>query len=167
MIVKEIMNNDVFVCRPEASLAEAAVLMWEKDCGALPVVNEARQVVGMITDRDIAIAVATRGRPASAIPVGEVTTGMVYACLPLDEVSAALEKMREKQVRRLPVIDDNGTLIGMLSISDVLLHTSDAAGRKRDGLSPEETLGALKAICEHYVPTSAATQTEAPKTARA
>ena len=75
MKVREMMTSDVKTCRPETNLAEAVKDMWEGDCGALPVVSDEGRVIGMITDRDICIALATRGRSADRIAVREVAQG--------------------------------------------------------------------------------------------
>ena len=80
MKVKDVMTVDVKSCRPETNAAEAVKMMWGHDCGALPIVNNDRKVVGMITDRDLSVAVATRGRAAARIAVKDVATGKAYTC---------------------------------------------------------------------------------------
>ena len=85
MKVRDVMTSDVRTCRPETNLADAVRHMWDGDCGALPVVNDEGRVTGMITDRDICIAVATRGRSADRIAVREVTQGHAYTCLAEDD----------------------------------------------------------------------------------
>ena len=82
--------------------------MWDYDCGALPVVNEAGHVIGMITDRDIAIAAATKRRPAAEIAVSEVISGNVCSCVRDDDIKSALKTMRHEKVRRLPVVKADG-----------------------------------------------------------
>jgi CBS domain-containing protein len=82
--------------------------MWDYDCGVLPVIDDAERVMGLITDRDIASAAATNNRPASAITVGEVISGNVYACAEDDDIKAALRTMQQKGVRRLPVVGQDG-----------------------------------------------------------
>lgn len=144
MKVRDIMTTDVRSCQPETSLAEVATTMWDRDCGILPVVTGEGRVTGMITDRDICIAVVTKGRSAERIAVREVTAGNVYSCLPDDEVSAALETMKTRQVRRLPVVDERGHLKGILSMNDIALR---AAGKR--GVGAAEIVAALRGICEH------------------
>lgn len=121
MKVKEVMTRTVQVCLPEASLARAAAIMWEYDCGIVPVVDGDGRVVGMITDRDICMAAATKFRPAAEIAVREVMSGRVYACRSQDDVREALRTMAQHRVRRLPVIDLQGRIEAMLSMNDVLL----------------------------------------------
>ena len=110
MKVQELMTADVKSCSPDTSLAAAAGRMWEGDCGALPVIDGAGKFIGMITDRDICMAVATKHRLAAEILVSEVSSGAVYVCQSNDEVQFALKTMRKEQVRRLPVVNAEGIL---------------------------------------------------------
>ncbi|MDP1570922.1 MAG: CBS domain-containing protein [Vicinamibacterales bacterium] len=140
MRVHEIMTAPAVTCGPHDSLAAAARLMWDYDCGILPIVDPHGRVTGVITDRDITIAVASRPYHASEIPVNSVSTGRVYGVDPTDHVEAALELMGAKHVRRLPVLDAAGTLKGMLSLSDLAKH----AGRK--GLRAVTVMATLKRL---------------------
>lgn len=144
MNVRDIMTTDVSSCQQDTNVADVARTMWDRDCGVLPVVTSEGRVVGMITDRDICIAVATKGRTADRISVREVSAGPVYSCLPDDDVSGALETMKARKVRRLPVVDEQGHLRGIVSMNDILLH---ANGQR--GVAPAAIVGALKGICEH------------------
>jgi len=147
MKVRDLMTSDVKSCRPETSLAEAAKLMWEQDCGVLPVVNAERKVAGMVTDRDICIALATRGRTADRIAARDVTAGKAYVCLPDDDVVTALETMKAHKVRRVPVVDAEGQLEGILSLNDVVTHVGAATAN--------EIVATLTSICEHRRPAAA------------
>jgi len=149
MYTEEIMTRNVKCCRPETSLSEAAVLMWDYDCGALPVVDGEDRVMGMITDRDIAIATATRGRLATDVNVGEVMSGNVYACALNEDIKSALKTMGREKVRRLPVIGANGKLAGILSINDIVLRAGQTKGRQTPEISYDEVMSAFKAVCEH------------------
>jgi CBS domain-containing protein len=149
MKAEEIMTKDVQSCRPEASLAQAAALMWDFDCGAMPVVDDSKRVMGMITDRDIAIATATKGRLATEITVGEVMSGNVYACARDEDVKSALKTMRRERVRRLPVIGADGKLAGILSINDIVLRADVGKGRQTPEISYEDVVGTFKSVCEH------------------
>jgi CBS domain-containing protein len=146
MKVKDIMTTDVAACRPESNLAEVAAQMFHRDCGCLPVVGADGHVAGVITDRDMAIALATRNRTADRIEVREVMTGHAFACAPDDTIKAALETMRRRRVRRLPVVDDQGLLKGILSLNDIVLH---AGAAKRDAPSAGDVLNTMQAICSH------------------
>jgi CBS domain-containing protein len=141
MKVRDIMTSDVRTCRPETNLAEAVRDMWEGDCGALPVVNDAGRVIGVITDRDICIAVATRGGCADRITVREVAQDHAHTCLPDDDATTALQTMKSHRIRRLPVVDADGHVRGMLSLNDVVTHAGAA--------TPKEVVSTLASICEH------------------
>lgn len=147
MKVQELMTNNVCVCGPETNLAEAAGLMWRYDCGILPVVTDDGKVIGAITDRDICMAVATRNQLASEIKASEVMSGAIHACRAADDVKQALKVMEREQVRRLPIVNDDGKLQGILSIRDIVLRAEDGHGKRHSELGHEETVGALKAIC--------------------
>jgi len=160
MKVEDVMSESVTCCGPETNLAEAVGLMWKADCGVLPVVTDTGKVIGVITDRDIAIAVGTRNRPPSETPVHEVMSSHIYACAPNDDIHAALKTMRKDRVRRLPAIDKDGLLRGIVSMNDVVLHAEKFEGRKTIALSYDDAVNTLKAICEHHHP-RAAKQTKA------
>ncbi len=161
MKVREIMTGDVSFCRQTTSLAEAAITMWQRDCGVVPVVDNEKKVVGMITDRDICMALATKNRAAAQITVGEVTSGQVASCEPEDDAETALKTMRKRQLRRLPVIDGDGVLQGVLSISDLLQH----AGKGKDKIARKKIFAALRDISSfhHFQLREITTETAAPK----
>ena len=147
MKVQDVMTYDVQSCRPETNLAEAAMQMWRGDFGSLPVVTAAGKVVGMITDRDICMAAATKHRDPTNIRVTEVMSGKVYSCSCDTDIHEALKIMQQKQVRRLPIISaEDGRLQGILSMNDVALKTQ--AGRGVE-LSAEDVEQTLRAICAH------------------
>ena len=148
MKVREIMTTDVKTCRPETNLAEVVKLMWEQDCGVLPVVKSDGKVSGMITDRDICVAIATRGWTADRIAVRDVTAGKVSTCAPDDDAIAALQTMKSQRVRRLPVVDAAGRLKGILSLNDIVTHAGAAPST--------EIVSAMTGICEHRRPRAAA-----------
>ncbi len=149
MKVQEVMTSHVKSCRPETNLAAVATLMWEGDCGVLPVVDNAGTVVGMITDRDLAMATATQGRLAAEIAVSEVISGTVYACTVDEDVKPALKTMRHERVQRLPVGNEDGMLQGILCMNDRVLRAEEAKGRHVPDCSYEEVMSTLKAICAH------------------
>jgi CBS domain-containing protein len=146
MKAEDIMTRNVQSCRPEASLAQAAVIMWDYDCGVMPVVDDSNRVMGIITDRDIAIAAATKDRRATDITVGEVMSGNVYACARDEDVKSALKTMQRERVRRLPVIGSDGKLAGILSINDIVLRAEEGKGRHE--ISYEDVVSTFKAVCE-------------------
>jgi len=146
MKVKDIMTKDPVTCTPDTTVAEAAHLMWENDCGILPVVDDG-EIEGVVTDRDMYIALATRDTRAANLKVGAVATKTVVSCVPEDDVHQALTFMRQGLVHRLPVVGFGGRVLGIVSMNDLVM----AAGV--DGtLTSEEVLDALKAICGHHRP---------------
>jgi CBS domain-containing protein len=146
MKVKDLMTTDVKTCKPETTVAEAAHLMWEGDCGILPLVDDG-ELVGVVTDRDMYIALATQNARASQLKVGVVATKKLATCAPEDDVQAALATMKQARVRRLPVVGFGGTVLGILSMNDILL----AAGAG-NGVASEHVVAALQAICGHHHP---------------
>jgi CBS domain-containing protein len=151
MKVQEIMTGDVQCCSPDTNLAAAAKMMWDSDCGALPVLNIHGQVAGMITDRDICMAAATKNKPASDITVWETVSGKAFTCRMDDDVHTALDIMKRERVRRLPVVDEDGVLQGIIAMNDFLLLAGEAKGGKVPGISYEDVVRAMKAISTHRV----------------
>ena len=152
MKVKDLMITDVKRCSPETNLASAAKIMWEGDCGAVPVTDERDNVIGVITDRDICIAAATRPRSEGEIPVKDVISKEAYTCAPNDDVRAALDTMKARKVRRLPVVDQGRRLVGIVSIHDI---AQQSRSRSAD-VSPDSVLDAFIAItAPSQVPVSA------------
>ena len=149
MKVKDVMTAGAKACMPETSLAEAASFMWENDCGALPVLDVAGRVVGMITDRDICFGATLKNRAPSEVSVAEVIAGQVFACTPEDDIHEALKTMRRERVRRLPVISDDGRLRGIVSMNDVVLKAEEQSKDKAPELSYGDVVQTYKAICAH------------------
>lgn len=146
MLVKDIMTPDPRVCSPGTNLAVAAELMLDGDCGILPVVAEGK-LVGVVTDRDMYIALATRDKRASELTVGEVAQIDVLTCGPDDDVHAVLAAIKARRVRRIPVEGFGGTVIGIVSMNDLLL----AAG-PRKAIRNDEVVATYQAICAHHHP---------------
>jgi CBS domain-containing protein len=143
MKVREIMTTNVVSCRKDTDLATAARLMLERRFGTLPVVDEQGRVAGIITDRDIAMAAATRHRNAAHIAVHEAMSGHVKTCLADDDLGAALEIMEERRVRRLPVLGPDGRLAGILSIDDIVLRGLGGT----NGMPVTAFVDALRRLC--------------------
>ena len=152
MKVKEVMTSEAKACDLNASLADAAKSMWDHDCGIVPVVKDGRTVVGLITDRDICMAAAIKERNPSAISVEEVMTGKVYSTSPDDDIHQALATMQEHKVRRLPVVDSEGELKGILSMNDIVLRAIESSGKKTPPIAYADVVNTYKAICEHPLP---------------
>lgn len=150
--MKEIMMGMPYTCRKNTNLGEATELMWKGNCGFLPMTEADGKVCGVITDRDICIALGTRNKVAGEITVGEVSNGRLFACWPEDDIHVALLTMREGKVRRLPVIDSSGTAVGVLSMDDVLLRAESVASGKIVELSTDEVVRSYRAIRQRELP---------------
>ena len=144
MKVKDIMTVGSRTCTPDTTLAAAATLMWEGDCGVLPVLDDG-ELVGIVTDRDMFIALGTRNARAAHVRVGAVATHAVSTCGPDDEVASALATMKQARVRRLPVVDAGGKLLGIISINDIAL-AAGGGGPVRD----KDVVDALQEICARH-----------------
>jgi CBS domain-containing protein len=149
MKVQDVMTKGVEACSRDTNLAAVAMIMWRMDCGAVPVVSDGRTAVGMITDRDICVAVATKHRRAEDITVAEVVSDRLYRVRPEDDIRAALEAMRSERVRRLPVVNAGDQLVGIISINDVIRAAGKPSTRTRPDIGAEDVLEVMKAICEH------------------
>jgi len=146
MTVKELMSSNVKSCSEDADLATVAKLMWDGDCGFVPVVDDQRRVMGVITDRDICIASATRSMTPATLRVRDVMLRDVSSCMAGDDVRETLEMLKERRVRRLPVVDEQDRLVGVISMNDLVMRAECRRGAEVSG---EEFLDAMKAICAH------------------
>jgi CBS domain-containing protein len=132
MKVKDIMSRDIATCTTGDPLTEAARIMWERDCGFVPVLDPARRLAGVITDRDACMAAYTQGKPLCDISVSSVMATRVYSCREEDDVQAVHTTMRKHQVHRVPVLDKGGRVTGVVSLSDLarkLARQPGAAGK--------------------------------------
>jgi CBS domain-containing protein len=143
MRVEQIMNQPPVSCRVHDTLNSAAQLMWEHDFGAIPVLGNDDRIIGIVTDRDICMAAYTTGRPLHAIPVHDAMAKEVFTCKPDDSVEDAEHLMGEKQIRRLPVLNDAGQLVGMLSLGDIAREFG--ASRRKSVI--RELVQTLAAVC--------------------
>jgi CBS domain-containing protein len=113
------MSRNVGSCRPDSGSDEAASTMWASDSSCLPVVDEQDRVVGIVTDRDICMAAFTLGKLLPAIRVRECMSRKVFTCADTDSIETVLRSMIESAVRRLPVVDPEGRLLGVVSRDDL------------------------------------------------
>ncbi len=119
MKVEQIMNRDVKTCCPQDSLNKAAQIMWEETCGAVPVVDDQYRPVGFLTDRDICMGAYTQGKPLAKLQAGGAMARKLVCCRADDDLDSAAQLMRQNHTRRLPVIDREGVLVGLLSLDDL------------------------------------------------
>ena len=140
MKVKSIMAKEVGFCHPTDNFSKAVEIMRQKDCGVVPIVDEKKKVVGIITDRDICIALASQNKKASEIKVSEVIKSKIVVCAESDDAETVLKRMKRKQIKRLPVVSKKRELVGILSITDVLLAA------EKDKKLRKKVYSTLKAI---------------------
>ena len=146
MKVRDIMTSSAVCCSPDTNVGSAVELLWSHNCGMLPVVGTDSRLMGIVTDRDICIAMGTRNRLPCDITVGEIATTNVFTCKPDDEIHEAMSTMAEKQVRRLPVVNDEGVPQGILSMDDIITHGDLNRWEGCCELSAEEIIRSLKRL---------------------
>jgi CBS domain-containing protein len=130
MKVREVMTANASFCGPESTLEEASFLMQRHNCGFLPVIGDGGNVIGVVTDRDMCIALGTRNRKPSDLRVWDVMPRKLFTCMAGDDIHCALNTLRDARIRRLPVIDRDGSLVGILSLDDIVLHAREQLLRK-------------------------------------
>ena len=151
MRVKDIMTSEIATCSPNSDLATVAMMMWNKDCGVVPVTDAEGKPVSVITDRDISIAGATQHRLLSDIPVTAVKDGRIISCSTEQDVKDAIKLMANAKVRRLPVVDGDGRLVGMLSMGDVVANIPGGGkGESSAELPYEDVINVLKEVYVHH-----------------
>ena len=141
--IKNLMTRDVQTCHPDDSLSDACKLMWDYDCGITPVTEiSSQRMLGIVTDRDAAIAACTLGLPMSAIPARIAMSQRVRACREDDDLAQVHATMRKHQIRRVPITNEHGELTGMLTLNDLAIHAHES-GNKAERLEIAETLAAV------------------------
>jgi CBS domain-containing protein len=150
MKVKDVMMRTAARCHPDTNLGAAVEMMWTRNCGILPVVDAEDKLVGVITDRDICIALGTRNLLAGDVAVKDVASAHVYWCKSDDDVRSALQVMAASKIRRLPVVSSTGVLEGILSMDDVVLHTE--AGGQPCELPAEKVVKTLQSVYSSGLP---------------
>ena len=144
MKVQEVMTSPAHSCTADTSLAAAAIVMRDYKCGALPVLDEQGHPIGILTDRDVCMAVARKNRFPAAISVHEVMTPGPLTCLPETDLTEVVDLLAGHHVRRLPVVDVEGRLVGIVSLSDVAAVAGEKRGSDYPLLHP--LVGAFRLI---------------------
>jgi CBS domain-containing protein len=152
MKVESILRSEVRHVAPTTDLATAGRLMAEVGCGILPVLEASGKLAGVLTDRDICVAVTHADRRPSELTAGRVMSRQVRACAIGDEIGRALETMARFRVRRLPVLAPDGTLRGLLSIDDIAVVAHDHAAEPLPDLTEAAVARTFAAICAHPIP---------------
>ncbi len=139
MTCAEVMTPSPTCCNPEHTAVEAAELMQREDVGLVPVVGSNNsKLIGVLTDRDIVLKVVAAGRDPRSTAVSEVMTNEPIACLPQESIESVMELMATRQLRRIPIVDKDGAIVGIVSQADIATRLA----------SPEETGQIVQAISE-------------------
>ena len=146
MKVQDLCSREVFSCSSDMDLSSVISMMWDFDLGSVPVVDRDGRIAGVITDRDIAIALGTRNRRAPELRARDVMSTRVHSCAPADDLRSAMNTMWTEKIRRLPVVGAQGRVVGILSISDLILR-AQVGGDPESGPGWEDVLLTLKGIC--------------------
>jgi len=130
--VSQVMTRDVQSCTPSDTLHRAAQIMWDRDCGAVPIVESTGRIAGIITDRDLAMGAYTQGLPLVAIPVGRVASSVVHGIQVGSSMDEAVAVMRTRRVRRVVVLDENQKVAGIVALADVARYVSELGPSRKD-----------------------------------
>ncbi|HUJ57736.1 MAG TPA: CBS domain-containing protein [Kofleriaceae bacterium] len=147
------MSRNVKTCHRHDRLERAAQLMWDHDIGAVPVVDDAGELIGMVTDRDACMAAYTQAKPLGALSVDVAMSKHVVTCHPDDTLATVSRLMAKHKIHRVPVIDDAHRPVGIVSLADL----AGAMTRTRE-IAPNEVASTLAAICEQRPPMVPASQ---------
>lgn len=150
MNASDLMTTAVQSCRADDNLQRAMQIMWDHDCGVVPVVDRHNQVIGMITDRDVAVAAYTQGLALWQIPVSTAMAKQVHGVRDTDSLDMVEDLMRRVRVRRVPVLDGQGKLRGIISLNDLARHVHRGGSRKTDGLRADSIAQTMAAVCEPH-----------------
>ena|ERR1041385_3351171 len=148
MLVQDLMSHPAVTCHVNDTAGTAAHLMWEHDCGMIAVVRDDGQLAGVVTDRDLCMAAFTQGRPLDEILVNTAMAQHVVTATPDLKIVEAEQRMAERRIRRLPVIDADGKPIGVIAINDLAIESVQPDTRMING--PSQIGHTLAAICAHH-----------------
>lgn len=166
MKVQDVMSMSVATCSMQDSLQTVAQQMWEHDCGCLPVVDGSGRPVAMITDRDVCMAAFTTGKPLGELRVAGAMSKQVVTCRAQEDLAAAGQRMSKHAIRRLPVVDGNGKLSGMLSLNDLACAIADGPATALANTAAAAALRVLESVSQHRAGVPAAPpKPEAPSAA--
>jgi CBS domain-containing protein len=155
MHIQDVMTHPVVTCPVDSSADHPARLMWEFDCGVIPLVDGEGRLAGVVTDRDLCMAAYTQNKPLSAIRADSAMAKEVVRCHAGDAIESVESLMRDHQIRRVPVVDADGRPVGMFALNDL----ARLASRARKGGVDREVVRTLAAVCKpraHIVPTAIA-----------
>jgi CBS domain-containing protein len=146
--VRDLMATEVECCAAYNTLNTAAQMMWDNDIGCVPVVDQDGRAIGMLTDRDVCMAAYIQGVPLTGSLVTRAMSKEVFSCTPDRDIADAEKLMREKQIRRLPVIDAQGRVIGIISLNDIAREGErEAEMKKTREVSDAEIARVMASVC--------------------
>jgi len=150
MRVEQLMTKQVTSCSPDDTLDRAAQLMWDKDCGCLPVCggDVVSRMVGVITDRDICMSALFQGKPLRDLRVTDAMSRELLVCRPGDSLADVEKTLRKARIRRLPVVSEQGTLIGMIALADLAREAARESTAAKQEITETEVGDTLAAICQ-------------------
>jgi CBS domain-containing protein len=133
MDIKDVMTRNLHTVTPDATIQEAAQIMAREDVGIVPVVdtNERQRLVGVITDRDIAVRCVAKGRGADCRVSEAMSSGRITTCRENEHINRVMDAMRTEKVRRIPIVDERGSLVGIVSQADVVRKSRDGSRAER------------------------------------
>jgi|SRR5690606_8888353 len=163
MRIDQLMSRNVQYCTPEDTLDRAAYLMWSNDCGSIPIcagTDGRARVIGMLTDRDICMAALFQGKPLRALRASDTMSRELRSCRPSDQAADVERLMREQQIRRVPVTDSDGSLVGIVSLADLAREANMSDSQGKRSISESEIGDTLAAIVE---PTNRGSRASPPR----
>ena len=126
MKIQDVMTRDPRSVTPETSARDAACIMKDEDVGIIPVVDgDSRRLVGVVTDRDLALRIVAEGRDGETRVRDVMSAGKLATCTPDEDLDSAMETMASEQVRRIPIVDERGSLVGIVAQADVVRKASN------------------------------------------
>lgn len=142
MTCAEVMTPSPTCCQPAHTAVDVAELMQREDVGLVPVISDNTKLIGVITDRDIVLKVVAAGRDPKATAVSEVMTTDPVSCLPQESIEAAMELMASRQIRRIPIVDKDGAIVGIVAQADIATRaaTPQATGQVVQAISEPATV---------------------------
>jgi len=158
MKVKDLMTAEVKSCREYCTLNSAAQTMWEHDIGCVPIVDNENRVLGMLTDRDVCMSAYIQGLPLTSASVMSAMSREVFCCHPHEDLASVERLMREKQIHRVPVVDADGRLAGIISLNDIAREAAQESRTKKSrAVSDAEITGTMASVCapRHHIITAA------------
>ena len=153
MYASKAMSSRAVVCHANANLEDISRLMWENNCGAIPVVDDQNRPIGIVTDRDIAMSAMLNHKPLWELNAGALTEHQqVHTAFESDTIEDCLTMMEQNEVRRLPVVDEYGAVTGMLSMGDAVALASKSVSRAKQGKSVpvDRVMGMLQHVSAHH-----------------